>query len=178
MNRISLLLIGLSFCISSFAKNTYQIDLILFAHPQAANEFQDLPLPLLPVDKNIPSLNKNNKQTDKLYTLLPPSQSGLRDEYYLLNRKSQFIVLAQYSWLQSAKKEKKIALPQINNKGWVIQGTLQVTKENYYSFNTDLQCSPPSNPKAAFTIKQKQRIEEGKIYYFDHPYIGMIVKIH
>ena len=178
MYRVILSLITIIYCGFSFAKDTYQIDLILFAHPQNVNELQDLPSPLIPVDKNARQLNASSQKTDKLYTLLPPSQSGLHDEYYLLTRKSQFRVLGQYRWRQTVKQQDQIALPRENIKGWLLQGTLKVEQVNYYSFNADLQFSPPSNPTAAFTVSQKQRIEEGQVYYLDNPYVGMVVKIH
>ncbi|RUR13888.1 CsiV family protein [Legionella sp. km772] len=177
MYRVILALITLIYCGLSLAKGTYQIDLILFAHPQNTNELQDLHLPFLPIDKKALTLTSSTIKTAKLYTLLPPSQSSLHDEYYLLNRKSQFRVLAQYSWRQSAKKQEKVALPRTNNKGWLMQGTIQVEQGSYYSFDARLQFSPPSDPSAAFTVSQKQRIEEGKIYYLDNPYVGMVVKI-
>ncbi len=178
MYRINLFLTMLFICGMAFATEIYQVDLILFAQPQNTDEFQDLQIPLLPVDKKAFFLDRSTQKTDKLYTLLPPSQSNLRDQYYLLNRKSQYSVLAQYSWRQKAKEEKNIALHKMNNKGWLMQGVLQVKKGNAYSFHTDLQFSPPSNPSAAFTVVQNQRLDEEVIYYLDHPYIGMIVKIH
>ena len=178
MSRVILVLIAVSYCGFTFAKNIYQVDLIVFAHPQNVNDLQDIQTPLLPVDKKTRVLSPSSQKSEKLYTLLPQSQSGLHDEYYLLNRKSQFKVLAHYTWRQSAKEQDKVALPRMSNKGWLMQGTLKVQQGNYYTFNTNLQFSPPSNPIAAFTVAQKQRIEEGKVYYLDHPYVGMVVKIH
>ncbi len=178
MCRVLLSLISIIYCSFSFAKNIYQIDLILFAHPQSANELQDLPTPLVPIDNKALVLNNSSQKTEKLYTLLPPSQSGLADEYYLLNRKSKFRVLGQYTWRQTSTKQNTVALPRASNKGWLMQGTLNIQQGSYYLFNADLQFSPPSNPTAAFTVSQKQRIEEGKVYYLDNPYVGMVVKIH
>lgn len=178
MFRIILSLITFIYCGICSAKGNYQIDLILFANPQNTSELLDLPSPLIPVDKKARVLSSSSQKTEKLYTLLPPSQSGLHDEYYLLNRKSQFRVLGQYTWRQAAKDQTTVALPRANNKGWLMQGTVRIQQGNYYSFNTDLQFSPPSNPTAAFTVSQKQRLEEGKIYYLDNPYVGMVVKIH
>lgn len=178
MYRVLLSFISLMFSALSFAQGNYQIDLILFAHPQNINELQNLPTPLIPIDKQAKILSSSLQKTEKLYTLLPPSQSSLRDEYYLLNRKSQFRVLAQYSWRQTAKQQSKIALPRTSNKGWLLQGTVQVNPKNNYTFNAEIQCSPPSNPSGAFTIKQNQHLVEGKTYYLDNPYVGMVVKIH
>jgi hypothetical protein len=178
MYKIPAFLMSLLFCNALFAKNTYQIDMIFFAHPQSATEFLDLNTPLLPISKNAITLKNSSMKTNKLYTLLPPSQSDLHDEFYLLSKKSQFKVLGQYSWRQTSDQQNKVSLPKLNNKGWLMQGTLEVKQGNYYSLNADLQFSPPSKPDAAFLLSQKQRIEGGKRYYLDNPYVGIVVKIH
>lgn len=162
----------------ALAKNTYQIDMILFAHPISASQPLDFNTPLIPVSNKAIPLKTSTVKTNKLYTLLPPSQSGLRDEYYLLNRKSHFKVLGRYSWLQTSNQQHLVALPKLNNKGWLMQGELHVKQGNYYSFNADLQFSPPNKPDAAFIVSQKQRIENGKRYYLDNPYVGIVIKIH
>jgi hypothetical protein len=177
MYRLFLLIINLLSCTVSFAKNTYQIDLILFAHVQSANALPYMDTPLLPLNKKALVLANSTNRTEALYTLLPSSQCGLRDEFYLLNRKSPFQVLGQYSWRQSATQRNTVALDKTSSKGWLMQGTFDVQQANYYLFAANLQFSPPSNPRAAFTVSQKQRIEEGKIYYLDNPYVGMVVKI-
>jgi len=178
MNQVISLIISLLLCNVTLAKNTYQIDMILFAHPQSANELFELSTPLIPVSKKATTLQSSTVKTNKLYTLLPPSQSGLSDEYYLLSRRSYFKVLGQYSWRQTSTQQDVVALPKMSTKGWLMQGTLQVRQGNYYSFDADLQFSPPSKPDAAFIVSQKQRIEGGKRYYLDNPYVGIVVKIH
>jgi hypothetical protein len=178
MCRLLILLTSLLFSGYTLAKSTYQIDLILFAHPQNANELLDIDSPLIPVSKKAIPLKSSTIKTDKMYTLLPPSQSGLRDEYYLLNRKSHFRVLGHYSWRQTSSQQHMVALPKTNTMGWLIQGTLHTQEGSYYLFNADLQFSPPSNPENSFTVSQNQRLEKGKVYYLDHPYVGIVVKIH
>lgn len=178
MCRLLILLTSLLCSGYALAKSTYQIDLILFAHPQNANELLDLDTPLIPVSKKAIALKSSTIKTDKIYTLLPPSQSGLGDEYYQLNRRSHFRVLGQYSWRQTSTQQNTVALPKTNNKGWLMQGTVHIQEGSYYLFDTELQFSPPSNPENAFTVSQRQRLEKGKVYYLDNPYVGMIVKIH
>lgn len=163
---------------SSFAQVNYQVDLIVFSHPQDKTKSIDSILPLLPLDPKISPLVNTTKKTKQPYQLLSPSQSGLRDQYYLLNHRSRYTVLGQYSWLQNTKQQRMVALPIIDNKGWLIQGTIQVQQNGYYHFNAELQCSPPSHPEQVFTVSQKQRLNGEEIYYLDHAQIGMIVKIH
>ena len=178
MSRSIIIIISLFYSTFALAKSNYQIDLILFAHPQNTSNKLDLNSPMLPVNKSAISLKSDGNKSLKPYMLLPPSQSGLSDEYYLLSRKSHFQVLGQYSWRQASYNQDTVALSKISAKGWLLQGTLHVQQGNYYLFNADLQFSPPSNPNTSFTVSQKQRLKEGMVYYLDNPQIGMVVKIH
>lgn len=161
------------------AKGTYQIDLILFAQPQADKERTAEPkLPLIQNTKNTILLTPAVDKSYAPYTLLAPSQSSLRDEYYLLNRKSNYSVLAHYSWRQTAQNQKTVTLPEIVARGWHIQGTINLVQSTYYTFKAHLQCSSSAQPERTFSVTQKQRLQANKTYYLDHRDLGMIVKIH
>jgi hypothetical protein len=166
----------LSSCIAQ-ANSTYQIDLILFSYPHAADKSNNFVMnsPLIPISKSAIPLKTDAAHS---YGLLPPSQSGLHDEYYLLSRKSQFKVLANYSWKQPVKNLSSIALPNTELNGWLIQGTVKVLKGTFYQLDAELQLSPPDDPEASFVVSQKQRLKENTVYFLDHPQIGMLVKIH
>lgn len=161
------------------AKGTYQIDLILFAQPQADKErTADPKLPLIQNTKNTILLTPAVDKSYAPYTLLAPSQSSLRDEYYLLNRKSNYSVLAHYSWRQTAQNQKTVTLPEIVARGWHIQGSVNVTQSTYYALNARLQCSSSAQPERTFSVTQKHRLQANKVYYLDHRDLGMIAKIH
>jgi hypothetical protein len=177
MYRLLIITISVFYSCLGLASSSYQIDLILFAHPKnaAMNTELDLNAPLIPINKKaIPLTNASSTS----YRLLPPSQSSLRNEYYLLTHKSHYQVLGHYSWKQTTHNQALVALPEQNSHGWQIQGTLNVQKTNYYQLNADLQCSSPSNPHGSFTVTQKQRLKDNTVYYLDHSQIGMLVKIH
>lgn len=178
MYRLMITALCISYSSLTLAEARYQIDLILFAQPHNANRTIDANFPLIPTNSPHARTLTKNAETDTLYTLLPSSQSGLSNEYYLLSRKSPYQVLAHYSWKQSAKKQEQIALPKETHHGWLIQGTIHVQQGAYYTLNAQLQCSPPSQPQMAFTVTQKQRLKENTVYYLDHAQIGMLVKIH
>jgi hypothetical protein len=175
-----LVIITLSILFSSFAlaKSSYQIDLIIFANPQTSHRGLDLNSPLIAKTRNVIVLKNANNKSFAPYNLLPPSQSNLRDEQYLLSRKSHYQVLGYYTWRQPSNNKNTVSLPELNFKGWQMQGTLLVKKDKFYTLNADLQFSPPSNPNATFTVTQKQRLKENVVYYLDHDYIGLLVKIH
>lgn len=178
MYKIFIITISILYSTLIYSKSTYQIDLILFSHPQSATQALDLDLPLLPTSHHAIALKNSSDKSFKSYNLLPNSQSGLRNEYYLLQHKSNYKVLGHYSWIQPANNQSMVSLPNTNHTGWQVQGTVNVRQSTYYTFNADLQFSPPSNPQSAFTVSQKQRLKGNVVYYLDNPQIGMVVKIH
>lgn len=177
MLRLFILTISILYSCSALAKSSYQIDLILFAHPKGADKNTKLVMdsPLIPISNNAISLKTGSTNS---YGLLAASQSELRDEYYQLSRKSHFQVLAHYSWRQPSTNQSKVALPITNHNGWLMQGTVRVRQSNYYLFDADIQLSPPNNPQSSFTVLQKQRLKGSVVYFLDHPQVGMLVKIH
>lgn len=177
MQKLFLFTISILYSCFALAKSSYQVDLILFAHPQSAGKSSEQAMmsPLIPMSKDSITLKSDSNSS---YALLKPSQSSLHDENYLLSRKSHFQVLGNYSWKQPGTNKSNVTLPNTNHNGWLIQGVVRVLQSNYYSFDADIQLSPPNNPQSSFTVKQKQRLKGDIVYFLDHPKIGMLVKIH
>jgi len=178
MLRFFLFTINILSCAALFAKSSYQIDLILFAYPQTANTHSAMYSPLIPVNKNAIPLTHNTNKSIIPYSLLAPSQSALRDEYYQLSRRSSYKVLSHYSWRQTSTSQSVVALPHLSSNGWEMQGTVRVRQGTYYLLDAELQFSPPNNPQAAFKVSQHQRLKSNTVYFLDHPQIGMIIKVH
>lgn len=158
----------------------YQIDMILFTHqPSSLIQSEKTVTPLLAPESNqaIP-LQISNSVTNSPYHTLPASSSQLSEEYRALSRKTDYQVLAHYSWLQPSNNQRAITLPAISRNGWSVEGTLRVRQSNYYLLDTDLFFSTPQSTQTAFIFSQKQRLKPGAIYYLDHPQAGMLVKIH
>ncbi|PWY56403.1 hypothetical protein DGG96_02720 [Legionella qingyii] len=177
MERLIIITLSLLYSCLTLAKPSYQIDLIIFAQPNQ-NRALSIDAPLIPTNANAISLKTDTEKSGKPYRLLSPSSSSLRDEYYLLSRRSSYQVLGHYSWRQPANNQSIVALPFIDHHGWQMQGTLNVKQSNYYSFDAEFQVSPPNNPQSSFTVSQKQRLKDNVVYYLDNAQIGMIVKIH
>lgn len=180
MLRLFIITISILCSNISLAKPMYQVDLIIFVHPQSTGQTKGLDQnsPLIPVNHNAITLKSDSGKSSRPYTLLTPNQSQLRDEYYRLSHKSSYQVLGHYSWRQPANNQSNVALPAVNHNGWQMQGTLRIKQSNYYLFDADLQFSPPANPSASFTVIQNQRLKGSVVYYFDHSRIGMLVKVH
>lgn len=178
MYRLLLLFISLLYTACLNAQSSYQIDVIFFSHPKEISKASDSEYytPLLSVTKQAISLSSGTSKG--YYQLLKPSLSNLRNEYYLLSRKSKYKVLAQYSWTQPANNQSAVALPDMDSKEWNIHGTMLIKQSNYYLLTTDLQLISSSQSQASFTLKHKQRLKGSTVYYLDHAQVGMLIKIH
>ena len=159
------------------ASPLYQIDMIVFAHRDSVQVSADGPLFAPNMQQAIP-LQNDSSPLMKPYHTLPSSASQLKNEYWALNKKSQYQVLFHYTWLQPANNQRPVALSQTNTKGWNMEGTFRVRRSNYYLLDTELVFSAPNSPEASFVFAQKQRLKPGIVYYLDHPQAGMLIKIH
>ena len=174
------LFLFLSLAMAKQSSSLYQIDMIVFTHLKSssiATENNSMPV-LAPDMKQAIPLDNSISSAQTPYHALPSSTSLLRDAYWVLNRKPQYQVLFQSSWLQPTNNQSAIALSQINAGGWNVEGTLRVRRSNYYLFDTQLLFSAPHSKQGAFVFSQKQRLKPGVTYYLDHPQAGMLIKIH
>jgi hypothetical protein len=163
----------------SMAAKNYQVDLILFTQTQSALEREhSLSTPFLPFEAKDAIKLRPLSNDAKPYHELPPSRSSLLHEYSLLHQSRSYTVLGRFSWIQPPNNQHAIELPVIHLRGWEIRGTLKIEQSHYYLFEPHLQCSPPDKPDAAFLLSQPQRLKEDQTYFFDHPELGMLVKIH
>lgn len=169
-----------SFCIANQSPQLYQIDIIVFTHLKNTSASKvNGPMPqLIPQAKNAIPLENAVSNTKTAYHALPVTASLLRDEYWSLNRKPQYQILFQSTWLQPTKNQRAVALKQMNVGGWNVEGTLRVRRSNYYLLDTELLFSAPNSNQTSFIFSQKQRLKPGVTYYLDHPQAGMLIKIH
>ena len=158
----------------------YQVDMIIFSHQQPSATYDTGALSSL-VTPNaqhaIPLQNTVNGAMTPYHTL-PASASQLSSEYWALNRKTNYQVLAHYSWLQPANNQRAVALSIVNHNGWHIKGTLRIRRSNYYLLDTDLLFTMPNKNNTSFLFSQKRRLKAGTVYYLDHPQAGMLIKVH
>ena len=158
----------------------YQIDLIVFTHqkPFQPPVYDSVTPLLIPDEKEAITLEHSGNTTITPYRILPNSASHLKNEYWALNRKPEYRVLFHYTWLQPANNQRPIALSDVTNGHWSVEGTLRIRRSNYYLLDTELVFSALNNPQTAFIFSQKQRLKPGLVYYFDHSQAGMLIKIN
>ncbi len=156
----------------------YQVDMIVFTHQQTAVQSSAVTLPMAQNTQNAIPLNSDISSLMTPYHLLSAHSSQLNNDYWALNRRAEYQVLAHYTWLQPGNSQRAIALPPTNHRGWHIEGTLRIRQSNYYLLDTDLLFSTPNGSQTAFMFSQKQRLKPKTVYYLDHPQAGMLIKVH
>lgn len=157
----------------------YQVDLIVFTQQtRSVKAEEEAILPPLAPDLSRAVALKPSMDTPEPYHILPNARSQLNKEYWALQHHSDYQVLGRVSWLQPQDNQKSIVLPTINQDGWQLEGTVKIRFRNYYTLDTDLLVTLPETAATPFVLTQKQRMEADKVYYLDHPTVGMLIKIH
>ncbi len=174
---LSLCIILWSSLIHAISPTLYQVDMIVFTHHTTTQPESNHP-PLIPDMRHSIALQNTMSSALTPYHTLPTSASQLNREYWALNRKTNYQVIAHYSWLQPANNQRAVAISAANQHGWSIEGSLRIRRSNYYLLDTDLLFSKPNNEKASFIFSQKQRLKPGTVYYLDHAQAGMLIKVH
>ena len=161
------------------ANPLYQIDVIVFTfQKERLSPENSLSSTLAALPSNALSLSSEREKNLTPYHLLPISSSHLQEAFWALHRQAQFKVLLNYSWLQPFSNQKTMVFPEINRDGWHLEGSLRVERSNYYLVETQLLLAHDNSPQPPVVFSQKQRLKGGEIYYFDHPEIGMVIKVH
>jgi hypothetical protein len=151
------------------------------------------------------------------YHYLPVSSFKLTPEEKILANRGNYRVLLHSAWLQKngqaplihvfggavydsqgrlieATTDRYQPLALVSNTTapqWELDGTVQVSAEQYYKVNTALALTTPAPPaKAAwfgsqetnptfsrYVLRQIQRMKSDELHYFDHPMFGMLVKV-
>ncbi len=167
-------------CITQASQRStlYQVDMIVFTHQQTTVQSSAVTKPMAENTQNAIPLNTDISSLMTPYHLLPTRSSQLNNEYWALNRRAEYRVLAHYTWLQPGSSQRAIALPSTNHSGWNIEGTVRIRQSNFYILDTDLLFSTPNGSQTAFLFSQKQRLKPKTVYYLDHPQAGMLIKVH
>ena len=190
-NFISHLIVTLSLLfisISASADQWYHVELIVFQQLDTITDEQWPKMPEQNQDQDkllIPTMKSQLIQPDKNETLI---SSATR-----LNRSSHYKVLYHQSWQQPIMKKRHAEAIKIHSDDDMIDGSLRLYKstylhaainlwllENKESINSWSDVSPDGenidnirNPH----LEQSGRIRSKKLYFFDHPKMGVLLKI-
>ena len=175
-------------------KPLYQVEILLFEMPQSEQSTESWPdHPLVPDLSKARQLN--NYAPNEAVTpleLLPRNKLLLYREQWVVTHKLGAKIIAHYAWSQDFAAKETIHLyanpelqfssstqpPYNPDDSWTIDGTLTLSKNNYFNLSANLLTTLSLNGKPIqFLFKQKRRLRKEETHYLDHPLIGMIVKI-
>ena len=123
----------------------------------------------------------------QLFTLLPPDQTGLQQEFTKLEENPAYEPVVHSSWRQEVGSKQEAQAFDIANTGTLpaqLSGSLRLYKERYLHLEVHLEL--PDNAYRAFgyntealsfRIDQSRRLRGQKVQYFDHPKFGVIAFI-
>lgn len=179
-----MLLIALLYCTVGFAtptEKTYDVQILVFSHITA----NTLSLEQWPVIQTpTPSNQSQNPPQKNAYALQAEKGDLLRDPNY--------DILFDGSWQASWQEGSTIQFPIVSIDG-KLNGTVAITLGHYFDVNTQLFLSEPisllqkinatpyfnqfSQSDFTFKLAEDRRMRSNELDYFEHPLMGMLIKI-
>ncbi len=176
----------------------FQAELILFQHLFRRADGELLrtgteELDLNAIDLYAPSLTQTGggatPPAPDGYALLPAGEHLLQGVWVALGRSAEYRPLLHLAWQQPARRSARPVLlrgavpcPAQTDRP-LLQGTVRLQGRNQPSVKLELdyrpctQSEPGAAPAPLVRLIQQQRIRPGRLYYLDHPLLGVLLKI-
>lgn len=163
---------------------TYDVQVLIFSHITP----DTLKLQQWPTITPIITNNINNTTAN-----VPSSASNLQTEKQILMRNPNYKMLLDASWMESwSGDQSTINIPVASTNG-KLNGSIAITLGHYFNVNADLYLTEPTaflrpldlnnyfskwnQPSFTFQLLQNRRMRSDELNYFEHPLIGMLIKI-
>ncbi|MBF6056934.1 CsiV family protein [Thiomicrorhabdus heinhorstiae] len=136
----------------------------------------------------------------KSFRSFPSANNGLNSVVNRMQASKGYRILFHQTWTQAFSGSKNGPLTLIENSAsssTQFQGYLQFYKMRYPHVKMDMQFQRyiPRNIRDSFAIKQQMsevelpsswrfdwqatsKLEQGKLYYLDHPLLGVLIEVH
>ena len=186
--QLVLAFVILTFSISSHAAQWYHVELIVFEQLDTVTDEQWPQMPKLK------SARLSPRSSSKI--IKPTRNSTLLNTVSRLNRSESYRVHYHSSWKQPIMRKRSAKFINIHSGNGLIQGKMRLYKSTYLHAALDLwlventtqvnswsdggDVSPdsinidaPRNPH----LSESRRIRSKKIYFFDHPKMGVLLKL-
>ncbi len=111
----------------------------------------------------------------------PQALSNLAKVRNTLARSAEYRVLKSLSWQQSENNFKRSPLIKIQATGLV--GAIKVYAPNLLFTEINLQYTPllaidnPANHLPKYYLNEKRKLKLNEIHYFDHPKVGVVLRV-
>lgn len=162
-----LLLLGLFFINSSsvYAAQWYHVEVVVFEQLGAVNDE-------VAPEKNVPSANVTPESQTNLTR--PAAVKTLVNHAARLKQSGSYRVLYHKAWQQPIQTRSQAKSVQLNNAD--IQGRIRLHKGTYLYATVDIQRQQLSSTGLPY-LEQAQRVRANKTHYFDHPQLGVLLKL-
>ncbi len=185
------------------AESWYQVEMIVFTHKGASLNSEHWPddpgrpngRGAIPLRHASGGTGPSAPKGGAAYTLLDDTAFQLNDEYAKLRRSGRYEPVLHLAWKQPATRRSKtrpVALTSRRSAGRPprIEGVIRISKQRYLHADVDLILTRPVAPGQApaadggfgpayrsYRMHAKKRMRSGKLYYLDHPLMGVLIKI-
>lgn len=176
----------LFFSAQAQADQWYHVELVVFEQLDAITDEQ---WPLMSDEVMTGSLDPNMATS----LIQPASNDSLNNIAARLSRSSQYRVHYHDSWKQYIMKKGRAQAVNITSNDGLVEGTIRLDKATYLHASLDLwlklntdsinswsDSSPQGTDITALRnphLEESRRIRSNKLYFFDHPKTGAILKL-
>jgi len=175
------------FSVTSYANQWYHVEMIVF---EQLNTISDERWPIMPEMENdddflTPTMATNKIQPDSIQTLVANANR--------LNRSSAYRVHYHQAWQQPISKKRQAMPLQIHSENDMVHGSLRLYKSTYLHAAVDLWLVENKLINTDWTdiedeganineirnpnLTESRRIRSKKLYFFDHPKMGVLLEI-
>ena len=178
-------LILFAFSTNSYAQQWYHVELIVFEQLDTRTDEQWPEM----------SLNKAVKLTPRTSSnvIQPAANESLLNHSSRLNRSSRYRVHYHQAWQQPIMKKNRAQSVGVNSDNNMIEGSIRLYKSTYLHAAVDLWLNENTSPVTNWSdvspdgdsinlprnpnLKESRRIRSNKLYLFDHPKLGAVLKL-
>lgn len=171
----------------------YHFELIIFKYKNAnTQELEKVIDPKLNHRLEQPALNLYDTKPDDAVTLVTnPRRFKLTEELQKMEDSDLFEILDHIAWQQppyQRNRARYINIAEDSSKGLLV-GIAWASYERYFQLRLDLQYDSghqntrqtlkrPQNQAPMVAIHMKKIMDMNKLYYIDHPLIGVLAYVH
>ena len=173
INMMSILL----FSPLSTAEQLYHVEVIVFEPLNTVTDEQ-APVASVPKGSFLPGAANELFQPSKNSTLLDSARKLKRSPFYQVHY--------HQSWQQVIKIKSQAKSLTIKSDNQMVQGRIRLHKGTYLYASLDLQLNRVSRQNNSWSeiggvrkpyLKEARRVRSKKLHFFDHPNIGVLLKL-
>lgn len=182
----------------------FKMEVIVFSQDSITSEVNDDEAESIDWPDDLVELNRQDVSLESLpadpmpYATLEPGNSDLTSELYQMGTRSDYTPLAHFTWIQPVRANQKSKAVHLeapgDTPGSRVDGYLRLQRGHYLHLIADFEFSKESSDFSEsnyfsdddtigrsalnrYRIKQRRRILNKELNYFDNAYFGVITKV-